>query len=105
MSATFLIEDTFVITGRGLVVRGQILDGTLQVGSKMILPDDSGGNQIERITGVILGHGAKDGNKRGDIGLLVGELSESEIPLMRRRLQNGDELKVEDSEPSYNVQQ
>jgi translation elongation factor EF-Tu-like GTPase len=101
-----LIEDTFVITGRGLVIGGQILDGTLRIGSRVVLPDSSGGERIERVTGVETGHRKNDdGSYRAFVGLLIGELPESEITGMRQWLNSGDKLNVEDPEPGYKTPQ
>ena len=96
MGATFLIEDTFVITGRGLVVAGQIVDGTLQVGDRVALPGGSKGTRFEIVTGVESGHGPNgSGGTRGYVGLVLGELPQADIPDLRDRLKAGTRLRVE----------
>lgn len=100
MSAKFLVEDTLMITGRGLIIVGQILEGTLWIGSRVLLPDGTGGSKIEPVTGLESGHGRnEDGTVRGFVGLLIGRMEESEIPEMRKRLVRGDELNVMGPEP------
>jgi len=95
MSAIFQLEEAFTITGRGLVLAGQLLEGLVRIGDRVQLPL-TGGQLSQRITGVEAGHGrAADGSVQGFIGLLVGELAPNEIPLVRAALSHGQQLQIE----------
>ena len=95
MGAVFQLEDTFTITGRGLVLAGQLVEGVVRVGDRVQLPL-GGGDRPARVTGVEIGHSlAADGSARGFLGLLVGELPPAEIPLVRSALAAGQVLHIE----------
>ena len=97
MGATFLVEETFVITGRGLVIAGQIADGTVRVGDRVALPEGSDRTRFETLTGVEAGHGPNgSGGIRGYVGLVLGELAPAEIADLRDRLTPGTRLRVQD---------
>ena len=97
MAPLFELEQTFTITGRGLVLAGQIVEGVVQIGDHVQLPGP-GPNRVACITGVELGHGpAPGGGTHGFVGLLVGELPPSDIPALQAALAPGQRLHVESS--------
>lgn len=101
MSNTFLVEGTFEISGRGLVIAGQVLDGTIKVGGNVMLQDGFGGKSLACITGVEMGDGRNDDGKlRGFVGLLIGDLQKSQVSGIRNHLKSGDILTVLDHMPN-----
>jgi hypothetical protein len=99
MAGIFRIESTFTITGRGFVVAGDIVTGSVRVGGRVTLPDGTGETRLVRVTDVSMGRrgtGAPD-----FVGLLLGELRPDEATALRERLAAGLELTVDDPEPGY----
>ena len=102
MAGSLQLETTFTITGRGLVLAGQIVDGTVKIGGRVVLPEGPGGTRNERVTGIefIDGHN-DDGTAKSAIGLLLDELPVQDIAALRSQLTPGLVLRVEDPEPGY----
>jgi translation elongation factor EF-Tu-like GTPase len=95
MSARFKVDYAFTITARGLVLAGQILEGTVSVGDAVVLPGEGGGRRV-RVTGVEMGDGhSPDGAPRSFVGLVLGELPPTEIATVRHALSPGQALSVE----------
>lgn len=69
IAGTFEIEDSFKITGRGLVILGDIVEGTVSVNNYVTFND--GLNEIKlRIKGVEIAHGVGGDRRISKLGLL-----------------------------------
>jgi hypothetical protein len=99
MPGTFRIESGFTITNRGFVVAGDILSGSVRVGGWVGLPDGAGGIRLVRVTDISMG---RRGTGLPDfVGLLLGELGSDEASALRKSLEPGLEVTVDDPEPGY----
>lgn len=102
MNATFQFEAAFHIPKHGLALAGIILDGTIYIGSHIALPNGSGGTQTERVTGI---EGIRalneDGSPKPTIGILLGELSEKDVPALKARLLFGTVLELQGPEQKH----
>src|ERR1043166_5628532 len=102
MAGTFQVESSFTVNNRGLVVAGQILDGTLRIGGRVLIPSEPGGQRNERITGLgALDGRRKDGTLHSAVSLLLSEVPPGDIPALCTRLTPGLILSVEDPEAGY----
>jgi translation elongation factor EF-1alpha len=98
--ATFRVDSTFAIKGRGLVIAGQIASGKLQLGGTVTIPDSKGTSRTRRITGVESGHGQDaQGHIRAFVGLVLGKLPLLDLASARAHLVPGFVLTVSDPEP------
>ena len=96
---TLLLDATFRITDRGLVLATQQWSGVIRVGQRVLLPDGRGGVRAERITAIETGRKTDDkGQPVSWIGILLGELPENEIAEVQAQLRTGEVLTVDDSE-------
>ena len=94
MGALFSIDGMFTLTGRGLVLAGQIAEGVIRVGDHVRLPVD--GDRLVRVTAVEMGHlRTLDGSPGGFVGLVLGELPAGEIPGVRAALSPGQVLQID----------
>jgi len=102
MAGTFRTDSTFVIKGHGLFVRGEMIAGTVPVGGRLTIPCGQGRTRDERITRVELGE-APDaaGNMARLVGLQLGALPPTDVPVVRGLLAPGMDLVVADPEPGY----
>ena len=97
MGASFRLEGTATITGRGLVLTGQIAEGRFRIGDIVLLPIGATIRR-ERITGIELGDKrAPDGTMAGFVGLLVGDVPSADIPGLRAALDVGQLLLIENA--------
>ena len=95
MNARFALDGMFTLTGRGLVLTGQIAEGVIRIGDRVQLPI-GGRERLTRITGVEMGHRRTlDGSPGGFVGLVLGELAADEIPSVRATLSPGQVLQIE----------
>lgn len=81
MSATITVEDTFVITGRGIVVTGKS-DGFITIGDTYTLNSSSDEAVKFKIRGIerfvnMLGQPPKEGEQ---IGILLGDIDRDLVP-------------------------
>lgn len=99
MPETLVLETTFRITNRGLVLATREWTGVIRVGQRVLLPDGRGGFRAEVITGIETGRRVDDnGEPIVWIGVLLGELPEGEIGRVEAQLRTGEVLVVDDSE-------
>ena len=79
-SAKYEIHDTFVITGRGIVFAGQILEGVISIGDsiKFKVNDEYMIRKIRGIEGV-----NRVSQRKTNTGLLIETISEVEIDKLR----------------------
>ena len=99
MAESFVLDDTFRITNRGLVLATLQWTGGIRVGQRVMLPNGRGGERSERITAVETGRKTDEqGRPVAWIGLLLGDLPEREIPAVQAQLRSGDTLTVQDPE-------
>ena len=99
MAATFRVDSTFAIKGRGLVISGQVASGTVQVGGTVTIPDSKGTSRARRITGVETGNGQdSQGHIRAFVGLVLGKLPFVDLGSARAHLVPGLVLTVADPE-------
>ena len=100
MAGTFRVESAFPITDRGLTIGGQVSSGTVQAGGMVTVPDPGGKLLTARVTAVEAGHARDDrGEVHGFVGLILGDLALSDVPLFLASLVRGLELVVTDPEP------
>lgn len=79
--ATYQIHDTFIITGRGIVFLGEILEGDLLIGDSIQF--EFQGELIEHIiTGVEMGIWVATG--KPNIGICLRTKNEDEILTLRK---------------------
>src|ERR671925_1845014 len=98
MPETLVLDATFRITNRGLVLAPRQWTGVIHVGQRVLLPDERGGQRAERITAIETGRKLDDkGQPVAWIGLLLGELPDREIPKVQARLRAGEVLTVDDA--------
>jgi elongation factor Tu len=80
-----IVEDVFMIRGRGTVVTGKIDIGTLRVGDQVVVKG-SNGQKTTTVTGIEAFRKALDQANAGDnVGLLLKDLSKQDV-------QHGDEI-------------
>src|SRR5258707_17196 len=84
MSATdfrLIIQDIFMIKGRGLVVTGQIDSGSLQVGQRIQISSPNGSEHYDtQVKGLEAFHRQLDVAQTGDnVGILLGGLTKDQI--------------------------
>jgi translation elongation factor EF-Tu-like GTPase len=102
MAGVLRVKGTFIIRGRGLVVSGEIVEGTIEIGGRAWLPIAFGNPRRERITGLEMGTvRSPEGNRKLEVGILVGEIPGSEIAEIRSYLTSGTLVTIEDPEPGY----
>ena len=99
MAGTFRVESTFSITGRGFVIAGDIVAGTIRIGGRVAVPNGQGDTSLVRVSAVSMGRRA--GGAPDFVGLVLGELPPEEAIPLGERLKTGLELTVEDPEPGY----
>ncbi len=74
-----IVEDVFMIRGRGTVVTGKIDIGTLRVGDQVVVKG-SNGQKTTTVTGIEAFRKALDQANAGDnVGLLLKDLSKQDI--------------------------
>lgn len=99
MPATFRVDHSFTIKGRGLVIAGQIATGKVQLGGMVTLPDSKGAQRARRITSVEAGNGLDaDGQVRGFVGIVLGKLPVPDVAAAQAHLTKGFLLAVSDPE-------
>ncbi len=99
MAESFVIDATFRITNRGLVLATRQWTGTIRVGQRVMLPNGRGETRPERITAIETGRKTDEqGRPITWIGLLLGELHTAEIAQVEAHLRPGATLAVEDPE-------
>jgi translation elongation factor EF-Tu-like GTPase len=100
MNARFQVEDVFVITGRGSVALGDILEGSLRVGMFTQPLDANGETKPLKITGVEIA----DRRLKGDakVGLLFDSIAEKET--LRHALPDDGILLIFDNLSEANAQ-
>jgi len=99
MAESCVLDATFQITNRGLVLATRQWTGGIRVGQRVMLPNGRGGARRERITAVETGRKTDDqGRPVAWIGLLLGELPATEIAEVAAHLRPGATLAVEDPE-------
>ncbi len=99
MAESFVLDATFQITNRGLVLATHQWTGGIRVGQRVMLPNGRGGARPERITAIETGRKTDDqGRPVAWIGLLLGELPATEIAQVEAHLRPGATLAVEDPE-------
>jgi len=97
MAETLVLDTTFRITHRGLVLATREWTGGIRVGQSVLLPNGRGGVRAERITAIETGRKLDaQGQPVAWIGLLLGELSEDQIHEVQSQLRAGERLTVED---------
>ncbi|MGG7465057.1 MULTISPECIES: EF-Tu/IF-2/RF-3 family GTPase [unclassified Plantibacter] len=76
-----VIEDTFVITGRGTVATGTVQSGRVAIGDRLTAQDPNGGNPVQlRVTGIEAFRRTLTVGAAGDhIGLLLGNTPASDL--------------------------
>ena len=96
MPATLSVEDSFAVSGRGIMLVGTVTSGTLRLGERIFVVDTDGSRQDARIQRIALvGNVEVDVAREGDsVGL--------ELAGLRRRVAPG--ATVEGDEPSPAVQ-
>lgn len=104
MAGSFRADNSFIIKGHGLFVRGRMLAGTVQVGGRLVIPVGHGNTRDERITRVEQGEAPDTaGDIQRLVGLQLGALAPADVPIVRGLLAPGMELVVADPEPGYVV--
>jgi translation elongation factor EF-Tu-like GTPase len=99
VAATFRVESTFAIKGRGLVISGQVASGAVEVGGTVTIPDSKGTGRARRITGVETANGLDSrGQIRAQMGLVLGKLPLVDLGSARAHLVPGLILTVSDPE-------
>jgi len=99
VAESFVIDATFRITNRGLVLATRQWTGTIRVGQRVMLPNGRGEARPERITAIETGRKTDEqGRPVTWIGLLLGELPTAEIAQVEAHLRPGATLAVEDPE-------
>ena len=79
-SACFIADDAFSIAGRGLVVTGQVTEGTFSVGDKVMLDDLSGDLRDTQILGIEMFRKIKSTATEGEYaGFLLKGLQRKDI--------------------------
>lgn len=79
-SACFIADDAFPIAGRGLVVTGQVTEGTFSVGDKVMLDDLSGDLRETQILGIEMFRKIKSTATEGEYaGFLLKGLQRKDI--------------------------
>jgi elongation factor Tu len=95
MAARFALDGMFTLTGRGLVLTGQITEGVIRVGDHVRLPSVVG-VKLARIANVEMGHRRTlDGSPGGFVGLVLDGLTPDETSRVRAALSPGQELPIE----------
>jgi elongation factor Tu len=80
-----IVEDVFMIRGRGTVVTGKIETGTLRVGDQVVVKGQNG-EKTTTVTGIEAFRKALDQANPGDmVGLLLKDLTKQDV-------QHGDEI-------------
>ena len=80
-----IVEDVFMIRGRGTVVKGKIETGTLRVGDQVVVKGQNG-EKTTTFTGIESFRKALDKANAGDnVGLLLKDLTKQDV-------QHGDEI-------------
>ena len=101
MTERFVLDATFRITNRGLVLATREWTGSIRVGQRVRLPNSGPEGRFELITAIETGRKLDDqGQQVSWIGLLLGDVPESEIPRLQSQLRNGDTFSVHDPERS-----
>ncbi len=91
-----IVEDIFMIRGRGIVVVGLIKSGVLKVGDKVIIKRQMEDKEAE-ITGIeMFGKKSKEAKAGEKVGVLLKDISENEI-------QPGDRLAGSGMDYSWNL--
>jgi len=99
VAESFVIDTTFRLTNRGLVLATRQWTGTIRVGQRVMLPNGRGEARPERITAIETGRKTDEqGRTVTWIGLLLGELPTAEIAQVEAHLRPGATLAVEDPE-------
>ena len=79
VKAKYQIKDTFIVTGRGLVLVGTILEGTINVGDFIVLNYNEK-NLERKIRGI---EGVRNPGSRSNTGIIVECKDEKEITTLR----------------------
>ncbi|MFZ4894046.1 EF-Tu/IF-2/RF-3 family GTPase [Plantibacter sp. Mn2098] len=76
-----IVEDVFVITGRGTVATGTVQSGRVAVGDRLTASDPDGGNPVQlRVTGIEAFRRTLTVGAAGDhIGLLLGNTPKADL--------------------------
>ncbi len=99
MAESFVLDATFQISNRGLVLATRQWTGGIRVGQRAMLPNGRGGTRPERITAIETGRKTDaQGRSVAWIGLVLGELPATEIAQVEAHLRAGATLVVEDPE-------
>ena len=99
MAQTFVLDATFRVTNRGLVLATRKWTAGIRVGQRVMLPSLGAQTRFERITAIETGRKLDEqGRPVAWIGLLLGDVPEGEIPQLQAQLRNGDTLTVHDPE-------
>jgi elongation factor Tu len=99
MAATFRVDTTFAIKGRGLVISGKVVSGTVHIGGTVSIPDSKGTSRARRITGVETGNGQdSEGHIRAFVALILGKLPVLDVNAARAHLVPGLILTISDPE-------
>jgi translation elongation factor EF-Tu-like GTPase len=81
-SGTFslVVEDVFMIAGRGVVVTGRVAGGSIKIGDSVRYQTDTGEAKVCRIAKIEISRKLIDEAKVGDsVGLLLPDLQKSQI--------------------------
>jgi translation elongation factor EF-Tu-like GTPase len=98
--ARFQVRDAFALTGKGLVVTGDVLGGTVSVGMIAVLPESDGGPARFIIRGVEVASGRdKSGQLVGWPALLLDGTTDATVQAaLKRVLVRGVVLEVMEAE-------
>lgn len=90
-----IVEDVFMIRGRGTVVTGKIETGILKVGDDVVIKG-ANGQKTTTVTGIESFRNALNQANPGDtVGLLLKDLSKQDI-------QHGDEILAPQNDFTWN---
>ena len=90
-----IVEDVFMIRGRGTVVTGKIETGILKVGDDVVIKE-ANGQKTPTVTGIESFRKALNQANPGDtVGLLLKDLSKQDI-------QHGDEILAPQNDFTWN---
>lgn len=91
MSALFETESTFELTGKGLFLLGQILEGEFKIGDYIHLNDE----WREKILGIEFADGIDEHvENKFWVAILLGKLSKKKISEIKHMLLKENQLKI-----------